>query len=64
MTAAYVGGDTVWGRRAVLGAANSLAALKQREPAVALYRKLLALGDLEPDLADVAQRGLQNLGAN
>ncbi len=64
MTAVYLGGDTPWGRRAMLGAANSYAALRQREPAVALYTKLLALGDLEPEIADVARRGLQNLGAN
>ena len=37
MTAAYVAPDSVWGRRALLGAGKSFAALKQNDAAVILF---------------------------
>jgi tetratricopeptide (TPR) repeat protein len=64
MTAAYVAPDSAWGRRGLLGAGRSYAALKQPQPASIVYRKLLALGGVEPELADQARQGLRELGAN
>ena len=62
MTAAYVGPDTSFGRRALLGAARAFVALKQEEAAVIAYRKLLAQSGVPTDLADSARRGLAALG--
>lgn len=64
MTAAYVGPDTVWARRALLGAGASYAALRQAEPAAIVYRKLLAASGVEPELAEQARNGLRDLGVN
>jgi tetratricopeptide (TPR) repeat protein len=64
MTAAYLAPDSPWGRRALLGAGEAFAALKQKDAAVIVYRKLLAAGGVEPDLLGAARRGLQALGAN
>ena len=62
MTAAYVGPDTPFGRRALLGAARAFVALKQDEAAAIAYRKLLAQSDVPADFADSARRGLAALG--
>jgi TolA-binding protein len=62
MTAAYVGPDTLFGRRALLGAARAFIALKQDEAAVTAYRKLLAQSDVPADLVESARRGLAALG--
>lgn len=62
MTAAYVGPATALGRRALLGAARALVALKQDEAAAIAYRKLLAQSDVPADLAESARRGLAALG--
>ena len=42
MTAAYVAPDSVWARRALLGAGRAFAAPKQNDAAVIVYKKLLA----------------------
>jgi hypothetical protein len=52
------------GRRALLGAAQSFAALKQSDSAVIVYKKILAGKTVEPELADAAKKGLRALGAN
>jgi len=62
MTAAYIGPDTAFGRRALLGAARAFVALKQDEAAVIAYRKLLAQSDVPADLVENARRGLAALG--
>jgi TolA-binding protein len=62
MTTAYVGPDTPFGRRALLGAARAFVALKQDEAAAIAYRKLLAQSDVPADLAEFARRGLASLG--
>jgi hypothetical protein len=41
-----------------------LATLKQNAAAVIVYRKLLAMSGVEPDLAEAARRGLRALGAS
>jgi TolA-binding protein len=64
MTAAYTAPDSIWGRRALLGAGKSYTALKQAQPAAIVYRKLLAQAGLEPELADQARQGLKELGVN
>jgi TolA-binding protein len=64
MTAAYVAPESVWARRALLGAGRSFTALKQSDAAVIVYRKLLAASSVEPDLAAAARSGLKALGAN
>jgi TolA-binding protein len=64
MTAAYVAPDTPLARRALLGAGQSFAALKQADSAIIVYKKLLAGKSVEPELADAAKRGLRALGAN
>jgi tetratricopeptide (TPR) repeat protein len=63
MTAAYLAPDSSWARRALLGAGQSFAALKQGDSAVIVYKKLLAAPDLEPELATVARTRLKDLGA-
>ncbi|HXJ82910.1 MAG TPA: tetratricopeptide repeat protein [Candidatus Methylomirabilis sp.] len=64
MTAAYLGADSVWARRALLGAGQSFIALKQPESAAIVYKKLLAAPGVEPDLAAEARNGLKALGVN
>ncbi|HSE06127.1 MAG TPA: tetratricopeptide repeat protein, partial [Methylomirabilota bacterium] len=64
MTAAYLTADSPWGRRALVGAGQALAQLKQKDAAVIVYRKLLAMSGVEPDLAEAARRGLRALGAS
>jgi len=64
MTAAYLGPDSSWARRALLGAGQSFAALKQSESAVIVYKKLLAASGVEPELAAAARSGLRALGVN
>ena len=64
MTAAYLGPDSIWARRALLGAGQSFTALKQPESAVIVYKKLLAASGVEPDLAAAARTNLKALGVN
>jgi TolA-binding protein len=64
MTAAYMAPDTSWGRRALLGAGQSFVALKQRDAAEIVYRKLVAAKDVEAELADAARKELRALGVN
>ena len=64
MTAAYLTADSPWARRALVGAGQALAALKQNDAAVIVYRKLLAMSGVEPDLAEAARRALRALGAS
>ena len=64
MTAAYLTSDSPWARRALVGAGQAFAALKQNDAAVIVYRKLLATNGVEPDLAEAARRGLRALGAS
>ncbi len=64
MTAAYAAPDSIWGRRALVGAGRSFAALKQNDAAVIVYRKVLAASSVEPDLEAAAKTGLKALGAN
>jgi tetratricopeptide (TPR) repeat protein len=64
MTAAYLTADSPWARRALVGAGQAFAVLKQNDAAVIVYRKLLAMSGVEPDLADAARRGLRALGAS
>jgi len=64
MTAAYLAGSTPWARRALLGAGQSFAALRQRDAAEIVYRKLAATPNVEPELAEAARRELKALGAN
>src|SRR5262249_6752287 len=64
MTAAYLSPDSVWARRALLGAGQSFTALKQPESATIVYKKLLAAAGVEPELATQARDGLKALGVN
>jgi TolA-binding protein len=64
MTAAYLAADSAWGRRALLGAGQSFAALRERESAVIVYKKLLAAASVEPDLAEAARGALRTLEGN
>jgi TolA-binding protein len=64
MTAAYVAPDSPWARRALVGAGQAFAALKQAEAAAIVYRKLLANSRAEPELAEAAKKGLKALGFN
>jgi TolA-binding protein len=64
MTAAYMAPDSAWSRRALLGAGQSLAALKQNDSAVIVYRKLVAAKGVEPELAEAARKELRTLGVN
>ena len=64
MTAAYLGPDTPWGRKALLGAGQSLTALRQTESAVIVYRKLVAASGAEPELVEAARKELKSLGVN
>jgi TolA-binding protein len=62
MTAAYVAPESSAGRKALLGAAASLLALKQPDAAAIVYRKLLDQPNVPADLADAARKGLRDLG--
>jgi tetratricopeptide (TPR) repeat protein len=62
MTAAYLTGDSPWARRALVGAGQAFTALKQNDAAVIVYRKLLAMNGVEPELADAARKALRALG--
>ena len=64
MTAAYLTADSPWARRALVGAGQAFTALKQNDAAVIVYRKVLAMSGVEPDLAEAARRGLRALGAS
>ena len=64
MTAAYLTADSPWARRALVGAGQAFASVKQNDAAVIVYRKLLAMSGVEPELADAARRGLRALGAS
>jgi hypothetical protein len=64
MTAVYLTADSPWARRALVGAGQALAQLKQKDAAVIVYRKLLAMSGVEPDLAEAARRGLRALGTS
>lgn len=64
LTAVYLKPDSPWARRALLGAGQSLAALKQPESAAIVYKKLLAASGVEPELATEARNGLKALGVN
>jgi tetratricopeptide (TPR) repeat protein len=63
MTAAYVAPDTPVARKAMLGAAQSLVAARQPDAAAIVYKKLLAQGNLPPDVAEAARKGLASLPA-
>ena len=64
LTAAYLTGDSPWARRALVGAGQAFTALKQNDAAVIVYRKLLAMNGVEPELADAARKALRALGAS
>ena len=64
MTAAYVSAESPWGRKALLGAGQSFAALRQRDAAEIVYRKLAGAKDAEPELVETARKELRALGAN
>ena len=64
MTAAYLAPESSWGQRALLGAGQSFAALKQSDAAVIVYRKLATAKGAEPELADAARKELRALGTN
>jgi len=58
LTAAYLGPETPWGRRALLGAGESFMALNDSRSAAIVYRKLLAQAGIEPELAAEARKRL------
>lgn len=62
MTAAYVAPESAAGRRALLGAAASLVAVKQLDSAAIVYRKLLDQPQIPAELADAARKGLAGIG--
>jgi tetratricopeptide (TPR) repeat protein len=62
MTAAYLAPESAAGRRALLGAGQSFAALRQPDSAAIVYRKLLAQPDLPAELATAARQGLASIG--
>jgi tetratricopeptide (TPR) repeat protein len=62
MTAAYLAPESDAGRRSLLAAAQSFAALKQRDAAVTVYKKLLAQASLPANVGDAARQGLAALG--
>jgi TolA-binding protein len=62
MTAAYVDPQSTSGRRALLGAAASLVALKQPDAAAIVYKKLLDQPQVSAELADAARKGLKEIG--
>jgi TolA-binding protein len=64
LTAAYLGGDSPWSRRALVAAGSAFATLKQKDAAVIVYRKVLAMPGVEPELTEAARKGLRTLGAS
>ncbi len=62
MSAAYMDPVSPWGRKALYGAGQSFAALKDPGAAAIVYRKLLAQPGVEPELAGLAKQALQRLG--
>ncbi len=62
MTAAYLGPQSKWGRRALLAAGQSFVTLKDARSAAIVYRKLVAQPNVEPELTDEARKALQQLG--
>jgi TolA-binding protein len=67
MTAAYAAPESSWARRALVGAGQSFTALKQPDSAAIVYKKALTSGpsgQIEPEVADAARRGLKALGFN
>lgn len=62
MTAAYVAPDSPSGRRGLLAAGASFAALKQIDAAEVVYRKLMAQTDAPADLVEAARKGLKDIG--
>jgi tetratricopeptide (TPR) repeat protein len=61
MTAAYVAPDSPAAKKALLAAAQTLAAAKQTDAAAIVYRKLLAHANLPAEVADAARQGLSGL---
>lgn len=61
MTAAYVAPDSPAGRRALLAAGKSFAALKQPDAAATVYKKLLDQPNVPADLAAAARQGLAEI---
>ncbi|MGH7396477.1 MAG: tetratricopeptide repeat protein, partial [Candidatus Rokuibacteriota bacterium] len=59
LTAAYVAGDSTWGRRALLGALRCLIATGDRPAAEAIYRRLQGSTATEPALLAEAREALQ-----
>jgi hypothetical protein len=47
-----------------VGAGQAFAALKQNDAAVIVYRKVLAMNGVEPELVDAARKGLRALGVS
>lgn len=64
MTAAYLTADSPWARRSLVGAGQAFATLKQNDAAAIVYRKLLGMTGVEPDLTEAARRGLRAIGAS
>lgn len=62
MTAAYLAPESAWGRRALLRAGQSFTAMKERNSAAIVYRKLLAQPGVEPELATEAKKALHAFG--
>jgi tetratricopeptide (TPR) repeat protein len=62
MTAAYLDPSSPLGRRGLLGAGQSFAALNQRDAAAIVYNKLLAQPDVPADVAAAARQGLAAAG--
>jgi tetratricopeptide (TPR) repeat protein len=61
LTAAYVAPTSTQGRKALLSAAQSFVAAKQKDAAELAYRKLLAQKDLPVDISVAAREGLAAL---
>ena len=64
LTAAYLPATRRGRGAALVGAGLAFAALKQNDAAIIVYRKLLAMNGVEPDLAEAARRGLRALNAS
>jgi tetratricopeptide (TPR) repeat protein len=58
MTAAYVAPDSPAAKKALLSAAQTLAAAKQGDAAAVVYRKLLAMANLPAEVEQAARQGL------
>jgi tetratricopeptide (TPR) repeat protein len=61
MTAAYMDPESPAGRRGLLGAGRSFAALKQPDAAETVYKKLLAQSGVPAELVTAARRGLAEI---